>query len=340
MKEVRLIAPYQFQVNEVPVPTPGPGQVLLKNLHLGVCASDQQIYHGKHKYCAMPVVMGHEVSAVVAGLGEGVTGYALGDRVVIQPQLVCGECYPCSIGRFNVCEHLKVIGVHADGCACEYIAVPAWNLHKLPDAVSDVDAALVEPLAVGFGSARRAGDLRGANVAVIGAGIIGNFAAQAAKALGAEKVLISDVVPVKLAAAEQVGIDYPMDASKMSLKEGIEKYFGSFRKADVIIDCAASAGSFASALEAARRSSVVVFTGNYKAPVEFDVPVIQRSEVSLVGHMMYVREDFTDAIQGLAEGKIKTEGLVRQRFSLDEYEKAFQYADANPADVIKMVIDI
>lgn len=339
MLAARMPEAYKVEYLDLPVPACGDDQVLLKNLYLGVCASDQQIYHGRHKYMRFPLVMGHEVASVVAAVGKNVTDFAVGDRVVLQPQVVCGSCYPCSTGRFNVCEHLKVIGVHMDGCACEYIAVSPWNLHKLPDTVSDLAAALIEPLAVGMGAAHRAGDLRGANVAVIGAGIIGNFAAQACAALGAQKVIISDVIENKLRVAEQCGL-VPVDASKTSLKDAISREFGDFRKADVIIDCAASRGSFASAMEAARKSSKVIFTGNYKDTVDFDVPVIQRSEISLIGHMMYVKEDFTESIRCLAEQSIHTDGLITQHFPLSEYHKAFEFADEHPAEVIKMMIDI
>lgn len=339
MLAARMPEAYKVEYLDLPVPECGDDQVLLKNLYLGVCASDQQIYHGRHKYMTFPLVMGHEVASVVAAVGKNVTDFSVGDRVVLQPQVVCGECYPCKSGRFNVCEHLKVIGVHMDGCACEYIAVSPWNLHKLPDAVSDLAAALIEPLAVGMGAAHRAGDLKGANVAVIGAGIIGNFAAQACAALGAEKVIISDVIENKLRVAEQCGL-VPVDASKTSLKDAISREFGDYRRADVIIDCAATRGSFASALEAARKSSKIIFTGNYKDPVEFDVPVIQRSEISLIGHMMYVREDFTESIRCLAEKSIHTDGLITQHFPLSEYHKAFEFADAHPEAVIKMMIDI
>ena len=333
--------PEAFRVEYLDLPKPrcGDDQVLLKNKYLGVCASDQQIFHGRHKYMTFPLVMGHEVMAVVEQVGKNVAGFAPGDRVVLQPQVVCGECYPCSIGRFNVCEHLKVIGVHMDGAACEYLAVSPWNLHKLPDEVDDVSGALIEPLAVGMGSAHRAGDLRGANVAVIGAGIIGNFAGQCAKALGAEKVIISDVIQNKLDLAEACGL-VPVDAGQIELKDAVVREFGAFRKADVIIDCAASRGSFAAALSAARPSSKIVFTGNYKDAVELEVPAIQRSEVSMIGHMMYVKEDFAESIRCLKEGLIHTDGLVTRHFPLREYHKAFAFADEHPAEVVKMMIDI
>lgn len=331
---------YKVEYLDRPIPQVEAGMVLVENLHLGVCASDQQIYHGQHKYMTFPLVMGHEIMGNVVAVGEGVADYQIGDRVIVQPQVVCGTCYPCSVGRFNVCENLKVLGVHMDGFACEYTQVSPWNLHKLPDGVSNVDGALIEPLAVGMGSVRRAGNLKGANVAVIGAGIIGNFTAQCAKAMGADKVLISDIIPKKLAAAKACGIDYCVNAKEISLKDAIDLHFGAFRKADVIIDCAASAGSFQSALEAARKNSVYVISGNFKQEVPFNVPTIQRSEISIVGHMMYVKEDFYESIRCLDEGLITTEGLITQRFPLSQYHEAFSYADANPNDVIKMVIDI
>lgn len=339
MLAAKVVAPYKIESVELPEPQVEPGKVLLENHYLGVCASDQQIYHGKHRCATFPLVMGHEVSARVAAVGEGVIDFKVGDRVVVQPQLVCGKCYPCSIGRFNVCEELRVIGVYTDGCACEYFQIDPWNLHKLPDNISYLDAALVEPLAVGMGAAHRAGELKGANVAVVGAGIIGNFTAQCCAALGAEKVIISDVIPHKLQVAEACGL-VPVDAGRTSLKDAIDREFGSFRRADVIIDCAASRGSFAAVMEAARKSSKVIFTGNYKDVVEFDVPTIQRSEISLIGHMMYVKEDFTESIRCLSEGLIRTEGLITQHFPLSDYAKAFEYADANPAETIKMMIDI
>ncbi len=339
MLAARMPEAFKVEYIDIPVPEINDDQVLLKNKYLGVCASDQQIYHGRHKYMTFPLIMGHEVSSVVEKVGKNVKDFKPGDRVVIQPQVVCGKCYPCSTGRFNVCEHLKVIGVHMDGCACEYVAVDPWNLHKVPDSIDDVSVALIEPLAVGMGSVHRAGDVKGANVAVIGAGIIGNFTAQCAKALGAEKVIISDIIPQKLKLAEECGI-VPVNAKETTLKDAIDKEFGSFRKADVIIDCAASKGSFASALEAARRSSKIVFTGNYKDTVDFEVPAIQRSEISMIGHMMYVKEDFTESIRCLAEGLIHTKGCVTQHFPLSEYHKAFEFADEHPADVVKMMIDI
>ncbi len=341
MLAARMLEAYRIEYVDLPVPEIGDDQVLLKNINLGVCASDQQIFHGKHKYATFPLITGHEVSSIVEKVGKNVTSFKPGDRVVVEPQLPCNHCYPCSIGRFNVCENLKILGVHTDGCACEYIAVDAWNLHPLPDNIDFVTAALVEPLSVGMGAAHRAGeDIKGANVAVVGAGIIGNFTAQCAKALGAEKVLISDVMPQKLALAEQCGIDYPVNVSDCTLSQAVEKAFGDFRKADIIIDCAASRSSFHSILDAARKSSKIIVSGNFKEPMELEVPRIQRREITMIGHMMYVKKDYSESLRCLSEGLIQTDGMVTQHYALKEYDKAFAFGDAHPEQVVKMMIDI
>ena len=314
--------------------------MLLKNRYLGVCASDIQVYHGKHKYVKYPLVLGHEISAVVEKVGKNVTGFKPGDRVVLQPQVVCGHCYPCEIGRFNVCEELKVIGIHMDGGACEYLAVDPWNLHKTPDELPDDVAALVEPVAVGVGSVKRSRDYKDANIVVLGAGTIGNLTAQCAKALGARAVMITDILDSKLEIAKKCGIDYCVNTSKVDLKDAIIEAFGAHRKADIIIDCAATRGTFASALAAARRSSTIVISGNFKDPVEFDVPAIQRSEINLVGHMMYVKEDFQDALRFLLDGSIRSDLIITQHFPLSEYDKAYAFIDEHPADCMKVLIDI
>lgn len=347
MKAVRLTAPYKFETVDLPIPEPGPDEVVLKNMYLGVCTSDLQIYHGLHAYSkitvsGMPQIMGHEEAGIVYKVGKNVTEYKPGDRVILQPQLFCGECFPCKTGHFNVCESLKVIGVHVDGCACEYTAVPAWNLHRLPDNVSFRVGSLIEPLAVGFGVVRRINevtDIRGKKICVVGAGTIGNLVAQSCKAMGSGPVLITDILPEKLELAKQCGIDYAENTKKQSLAEAIEKCFGS-DKADIIVDSAATPFVFQSIMEAARKASIVVLSGNYKEPVNLDVTQIQRREITVLGHMMYIRQEFEDGLRHLSLGNIHTDGLITQEWTLDEYPEAFRFIDEHPGDVVKMIVKI
>jgi L-iditol 2-dehydrogenase len=339
MKQVRITAPFTFHNEEVPAPVNSDDEVLLKIECLGVCASDMQIYHGKHKFMTFPVILGHEAAAVVTRIGKNVDGFSAGDRVTVEPQVYCGHCYPCNTGRFNVCENLSVFGVHRDGFSREYMAIDPRYLHKVPAGMETELVTLTEPCAVGVGAVRRAAKLEGANVAVVGAGAIGNFTAQAAKALGADKVLVTDINQQKLDYAAECGMDYCVNTKNNSLKDAIVECFGQNR-ADIIIDCAAVSVGFKSILEAARQRSEIIITGNYKEPVEFNVPLLQRQEITMTGHMMYVREDFRIAIELLAGGKINTFKTVTKIFPFAEYEEAFKYADAHPDDVMKLMIKL
>ncbi len=338
MKQAVLTAPYTFELRDVPVPQIAPEQVLLRVARVGVCGSDVQMYHGRHKYMTYPVVPGHEVSAIVQQVGARVQGYSVGDKVTVEPQVFCGTCQPCAMGRFNVCESLRVMGVHMDGFAAEFVAVDAQYLHLCPPDM-DLDLiALVEPLAVGVGAVKR-GNYKNANIAVIGAGTIGNLIAQSARALGAGDVLITDIMDARLDLARRCGIEKAVNTKAVSLPDAILQAFGP-KKADIIIDAAATASSFSSCLAAARPSSDIIITGNYKDPMQLEVPLLQRREVNLIGHMMYVRQDFADAIAFLKDGSINAEGIITSRFALRDVVDGFAKSVENASQQMKVVMDI
>lgn len=335
MKQIALIAPFTFQFNEIEIPTIKENEVLLKINQIGICASDMQMFHGQHKYMKFPIVFGHEVAATIVEVGKQVNDYKIGDRVTVEPQVFCGECYPCKTGHFNVCQNLRVLGVHKDGFACEYFAIEPKYLHNCNELTDD-QTAMMEPLAVGISSARR-GNVAGKNVAIVGSGIIGNLVAQSAIAQGAEKVLITDIKDSKLEFARKAGIEYTFNTSNKSLKDAINDIFG-YRKADVIIDCAANKASFNSIIEAARPRSTIVITGNYKTPVEFEVPLVQRQEIDLIGHMMYQREDFADGIRYIKEGIIKIDSFATQHNNISTVAESFDFIDKNPDLVMKSML--
>ncbi|MDR1378651.1 MAG: alcohol dehydrogenase catalytic domain-containing protein [Synergistaceae bacterium] len=352
MLQIKLTAPYSFEGEEVEKPRPEEGQALLKVHSIGICGSDIQMWHGKHKYMTYPVVIGHEVSATVEEVGLGVKDFSVGDKVTVEPQIFCRKCQPCLMGRFNVCEKLEVMGVHRDGFCREYVALDTSYLHLCPADIKEEWRALMEPLAVGVGAVKRGTSScgtnlceynpQGINVAVVGAGTIGNCAAQAARAMGAAGVLIADISALKLEFAERCGIEHCVDTTKVSLGDAIKKTFGP-RGVDVIIDAVGVPASLSSILGAARRNSVVVVTGNFKEPFSLEVPVIQRQEISLVGHMMYVREDFADAIRFAGSGAVKLDNLITQRFPIAsdpaaDLKKAFEFIDAHPGQVMKAIV--
>ena len=198
-----MTAPGEIIFREVPIPKPEAGQVLIKIQRIGICGSDIHVYHGKHPFTSYPVTQGHEVSGEVAALGEGVETFAVGQKVTIEPQVFCGHCHPCTHGKYNLCEELKVMGFQTTGTASQYFAVDASKVTPLPDAMSYEEGAMIEPLAVAVHAVRRAGDVSGQKIAVIGAGPIGNLVAQAAKGMGAAQVMVSDISDYRLRLAEE-----------------------------------------------------------------------------------------------------------------------------------------
>ncbi len=335
MMQVFMPEAYKVEYRDVPKPAVAPGSVLIKVERLGICGSDIQVYHGKHKYMKFPIVQGHEASGVIAEVGEGVTGLTVGEAVTVQPQLFCGECAPCRAGHINVCRNLKVYGVHADGMAQDYFLVPADKVIPLNGAALD-DGALIEPISVGVGAMRRCGDVAGKKVVVIGAGPIGNFTAQVAQARGA-KVLITDINPKKLAMAKDVGIFATADTTGRTLKDVVVETFGP-DGADIIVDCAGVPASLTSAIQAARPASTIAIVANFKVPVEIEIPLIQRQQIDVLGIMMYLKEDFHTAAKFLAEGKVKTKGIITKYYDVKQFKEAYEFIDANALDVMKVML--
>lgn len=339
MRTATIIKPFEFVFSNADVPEISAQEVLLKVDYLGICGSDMQIYKGLHKYMKLPVIPGHEFSATVAAVGADVKDFAVGDRVTMDPKITCGHCYPCEIGRPNACESIRVMGVHAPGAAAEYIVGKPERMHKIANHLSSDLAALTEPLAVAVGSIHNCGEaVRGANVAIMGAGTIGNLTAQAATAMGAGKVMLCDIDANKLGLARDCGVDYFTDLTQTSLKDAIHRHFGSHRQADIIFDCTGVQSSFEAIMDASRGSSLIVITGLFKNPVPFEVPRIQRRDIRIIGSHMYVHDDFAKALRLLEEGKINTQQFISARFGFDEIDKAFDYTAQNPGKVLKTLI--
>ena len=195
MKAAVLTAPYEITVEKRGMPQiQGPQDVLFKILQTGICGSDMLAFRGGHKTVQYPRVLGHECVGEVVAVGyEAEKKFLPGDLVTVQPQLICGTCYPCRHGKYNLCEELKVMGFQTTGTASEFFAVDAKKVTPIPKSMSFEEGAMLEPLAVAVHAVRQMGDVTGMNIAVLGAGPIGNLVAQAAKGLGAAKVMITDV---------------------------------------------------------------------------------------------------------------------------------------------------
>lgn len=336
--EAEMIQPGQISFREVPIPRAGEGEVIIRVKRIGVCGSDIHVWHGKHPYTSYPVIQGHELSGEITEVGPGVK-FTLGDRVTVQPQVVCGNCPPCRGGNYNICNSLKVMGFQTEGGAREYWRVDTEKVVKIPNTVSFEEGAMVEPLAVAVHALSRAREIKGKDLLVLGAGPIGNLVAQAAKGLGANRVMITDISDFRLQVAKEVGADFCVNPNKQDLNEMLVEKFGG-KKADLILECVGSAATINQAIECARKGSEITVVGVYPEKVEVNMGFVQDRELRLTGTLMYKREDYLTAIDLLARKKIQAEKLISVRFLFKDYEKAYRYIDEKKDKIMKVMIEV
>ncbi len=334
-----MTAPGVITFQEVKTPRPEAGQVLIKIMKIGICGSDIHVNHGKHPFTKYPVTQGHEVSGVIEELGDDVTGLQVGQKVTIQPQVVCGTCHPCRHGKYNLCESLKVMGFQTTGMASHFFAVDAAKVTKLPDAMSLDHGAMIEPLAVAVHAIRRAGDVSGLRILVLGAGPIGNLVAQTAKGLGAEQVMITDISDFRLKKAAECGIDFSVNTKNHDLGDAILAHFGP-DGADIIIDCAGSNTTMGQAIRYARKGSTILLVAVFDGPATIDLAVMNDHELCINSSMMYRNEDYLEAIRLVEEERIHLSPLISKYFPFAEYKKAYDYIDANRETTMKVIINV
>lgn len=334
-----MTAPKEITFRQVEIPELGPDQVLIKMKRIGVCGSDIHVYHGMHPYTKYPVTQGHEVSGKIVKLGQYVNDFTVGQRVTIEPQVFCGRCYPCLHGKYNLCEKLKVMGFQTVGAASEYFAVDASKVTPLPEGMSYDDGAMLEPLAVTVHAAKRFSELKNAKIAVMGAGPIGILLAQTLKALGAAQVLITDISDMRLELAKSLGVDYAVNTANKDFGQVLVDCFGP-DKADAIYDCAGNNITMNSAIQNARKGSTIVLVAVFADMAKVDLAKLNDSELDLNTSMMYRHEDYVDAIRLVNEKKVQLKPLQTAHFAFEDYQKAYEFIDANREKTMKVLIDV
>lgn len=334
-----MTAPGVIEFRETPRPIAAEGQVLVRIMRIGICGSDIHVYHGKHPFTRYPVTQGHEVSGRIEAVGSGVEGLLVGQKVTIEPQVCCGHCYPCTHGKYNLCEELKVMGFQTTGTASEYFTVDAAKVTPLPETMSYDEGAMIEPLAVTVHAAKRFPELKGARVAILGCGPIGILLMQSCKALGAASVLVTDVSDYRLSVARSVGADYAVNTGETDMEQALRDAFGS-DKADVIYDCAGNDITMGQAIRCARKGSTIVLVAVFSKLASVDLAVLNDHELELNTSMMYRHEDYVDAIRLVSEGKVQLRPLMSRHFAFRDYLKAYQYIDENREMTMKVIIDV
>ena len=307
-------------------PKPGPGEALVEVDYAGLCGSDAGIYEFESAFERMnlPTVIGHEYSGRVVEVGEGVTKFAVGDRVVERPIRGCGECYQCEIGESNVCQNAVITGVDHDGAYESYVAVPEDALHAVPDGVEQQHAAMVEPTSIATraviqNSRVRAGD----RVLVEGPGPIGLLTAQVARAQGAE-VAVSGVgqdADYRLPLGEELGFETiniatdDMDVYREDLTDGVGY--------DIVFDTTGHPSGLPSAVEEVRKGGQIVLIGQTGETMMEYSPLV-RAEIDLQCSYASMYEDFENALRLIDTGDVDAETFIDDRFSLLDVDEAFE----------------
>lgn len=334
-----MTAPGEIEFREVAIPEIKDNQVKIKIRKIGICGSDIHVYHGKHPFTTYPVTQGHEVSGEIVELGKEVKDLRIGQKVTIQPQVVCGKCHPCRHGKYNLCEELKVMGFQTTGVASQYFVTESSKVTPLPEEMSDDEGAMIEPLAVAVHAVNRAGDVKGLKIAVLGAGPIGNLVAQAAKGMGAESVLITDISDIRLEKAKECGVTYTANTKREDFGEAMLRCFGP-DKADVIYDCAGKDITMGQAIKYARKGSTIILVAVYEGMAAVDLAVLNDHELDLNTTMMYRDEDYREAIKLANEKKVLLTPLISRHFAFRDYLKAYQYIDDNRETTMKVIINV
>ncbi len=260
MSALRLHAPGDLRLDEVPIPSPGVGEVLVKVHRCGICGTDLHIAKGHFPAPNLPLTLGHEFSGTVVALGDGVSDVGVGARVVVDINIACGHCYFCTRGQKLFCPSVAQLGVHRAGGLAEYVTAPATNLHFLPSELSLDTAAYVEPLACAIHGQDRIGIRSGDSVLVIGGGPMGLAHIALARMNGAARIIVSEPNATRRALAERLGADFTIDPSNQGLAEALKDLTGGVGP-DVVIEAVGSIRTYESAIEVVRRGGKVLAYG-------------------------------------------------------------------------------
>ena len=307
---------------------PNPGEVQLRVAYCGVCGTDVHIYHGAMAHrLRLPQVIGHEISAEIAAVGEGVTGWQIGDRVTVRP-LQPGLDDPSDNGLRHIGKNLTFIGIDSPGGMQSHWNVPAHTLHRLPENLSLKLGALIEPLAVACHDVRLGEVQPDENVVVIGGGPIGMLIALVAKQKGAN-VLISEVNPARLALAESLGLT-TVNPSIADLVAQVDA-FTKGAMADVVFEVSGVQAGVVAMTQVARARGRIVMVAIHPDPKPVDLFRFFWRELRLIGARVYEPEDFEEAIRLAANGALPLDRLITQVAPLAEAKNVFETIDANPA---------
>lgn len=338
MRAAYLVEPESFELREIPIPTPGPDEVLVRVARTGICGTDMHIFHGHYATDKLPLILGHEFTGTVAGLGKDVEVFSEGQKVVVDMNIGCGRCYWCRRNEILNCPEMQQMGITINGALAEYIAVPARMVIPAPEHVAEEVLALTEPLACVVRAARKSGVTFGQSVVVIGAGPIGNLHVQLLRTIGAAPIIVSDISPERVQMALECGADVGVSDSK-KLEAAVTDATGG-RGADIVIESVGQAALYRQALRLMRKGGHLAVFGLTGPDEMLHLPILDTilQENSVKGSVAGMGQDMHDALTLLAHNRIITAPFTRATYPLSDIQTAFDTFADRPMDLKTQIV--
>ncbi len=334
MKAILIHSPQDISVEEVPNPVRKENEVLIKVRGMGICGSDIGAYKGINPLVIYPRIIGHEIAGEVLEVARNEKEMMPGDRVVLEPYMFCGQCYPCKNRRTNCCENLAVRGVHVDGGMSEFCAHPRHLVHKAPADLSWLHLALVEPLTISVHAVQRARLAKGEHLVVTGSGPVGLLAAQYALVIGAVPIMV-DPIDERLAFAQSVGIPYGINPVKENAVERIKEITGG-RMAEAMVEASGSEAAVRSSIDYAAYSARISLVGWPKGEISLMTAMFTKKELDVMGSRNSFK-DFPESIDLIAGNRIDVASLVTRMVSFAEIPAVVAEIAEYPEKFMKVV---
>ena len=323
-------------MQDVPIPKPKPGEVLVAVKATGLCGSDVDGYTGNHPMIKWPIILGHECSGLVAELGPGVEGWKLGDAVAIEPFFTCKTCPACRCSKYNLCVDLKITGHQVPGSMAEYVIAEAGFLHRIPAGLSFAEAAIAEPASGSLHAVERCNLRLGDFVVIIGCGTIGVLAMQHALNKGAQ-VLIADPEDFKLKVAKKLGAHHTLNPKREDLEARVKELSGGVG-ADCVIEAVGEPETLAETIGLVKRGGTILLIGwSGNATDAFNLTSVTLDELTVLGTLGFCH-DFPVALKLMSQGKVRIKPILSHRLPLDRVEEGIRMLDSRAKGVWKIAI--
>jgi len=331
----------ELELTEMPVPEPGPGEVLVRVNACGICGSDVHGLDGSSGRRIPPLVMGHEAAGVVAGVGSRVTRFREGDRVTFDSTVSCGACYFCRRGEINLCDHREVLGVSCGdyrrhGAFAEYVAVPEQIVYKLPDSLPFEEAAMIEAVSVAVHAVNLTPIRLGDTAILVGTGMIGLLALQALRLAGCGRLIAVDVDEAKLQMAAALGADDLLNAATADVPAAVRE-LTSGRGADIALEAVGATQPIQTAIASLRKGGALTLVGNITPKIELPLQAVVTRQLRLTGSCASCGE-YPASIELMARGAIRVRPLISAVAPLAEGPSWFTRLYHKEPNLMKVIL--